>query len=77
ERIQMAIKIEISGFDKDFLPVFESLAKSLKATYCLLECDTPEEKKQSSMKKALEEMKNGEHETFKNFDEYKKAMREI
>ncbi|MCE7298448.1 hypothetical protein LZX29_09185, partial [Campylobacter coli] len=74
---QMAIKIEISGFDKDFLPVFESLAKSLKATYCLLECDTPEEKKQSSMKKALEEMKNGEHETFKNFDEYKKAMREI
>ncbi|MCW1354667.1 hypothetical protein OLP60_07790 [Campylobacter jejuni] len=25
----MAIKIEISGFDKDFLPVFESLAKSL------------------------------------------------
>ncbi|EAH8663683.1 hypothetical protein EVX84_09690 [Campylobacter coli] len=28
-RIQMAIKIEISGFDKDFLPVFESLAKSL------------------------------------------------
>ncbi|WP_162825679.1 hypothetical protein [Campylobacter jejuni] len=24
----MAIKIEISGFDKDFLPVFESLAKS-------------------------------------------------
>ncbi|WP_223207448.1 MULTISPECIES: hypothetical protein, partial [Campylobacter] len=75
--IQMAIKIEISGFDKDFLPVFESLAKSLKATYCLLECDTPEEKKQSSMKKALEEMKNGEHETFKNFDEYKKAMREI
>ncbi|EFN0461465.1 hypothetical protein O0P90_001755, partial [Campylobacter jejuni] len=56
---------------------FESLAKSLKATYCLLECDTPEEKKQSSMKKALEEMKNGEHETFKNFDEYKKAMREI
>ncbi|WP_223210583.1 MULTISPECIES: hypothetical protein, partial [Campylobacter] len=76
-RIQMAIKIEISGFDKDFLPVFESLAKSLKATYCLLECDTPEEKKQSSMKKALEEMKNGEHETFKNFDEYKKAMREI
>ena len=73
----MAIKIEISGFDKDFLPVFESLAKSLKATYCLLECDTPEEKKQSSMKKAVEEMKNGEHETFKNFDEYKKAMREI
>ena len=63
----MAIKIEISGFDKDFLPVFESLAKSLKATYCLLECDTPEEKKQSSMKKALEEMKNGEYETFKNF----------
>ncbi|EFQ8153574.1 hypothetical protein PI202_001921, partial [Campylobacter jejuni] len=53
------------------------LAKSLKATYSLLECDTPEEKKQSSMKKALEEMKNGEHETFKNFDEYKKAMREI
>lgn len=73
----MAIKIEISGFDKDFLPVFEGLAKSLKATYCLLECDTPEEKKQSSMKKALEEMKNGEYETFKNFDEYKKAMREI
>ncbi len=25
----MAIKIEISGFDKDFLPIFESLAKSL------------------------------------------------
>lgn len=51
-----------------FYLFFESLAKSLKATYCLLECDTPEEKKQSSMKKALEEMKNGEHETFKNFD---------
>lgn len=29
------------------------------------------------MKKALEEMKNGEYETFKNFDRYKKAMREI
>ncbi|HBK1821351.1 TPA: hypothetical protein LGC97_001937 [Campylobacter jejuni] len=27
----MAIKIEISGFDKDFLPVFESLAKSINA----------------------------------------------
>lgn len=26
----MSLKIEISGFDKDFLPVFESLAKSLK-----------------------------------------------
>ncbi|MCR6591987.1 hypothetical protein [Campylobacter insulaenigrae] len=73
----MAIKIEISGFDKDFLPVFESLAKSLRASYCLLEYDIPDEKKQSSMKKALEEMKNEEYETFKNFDEYKKAMREI
>ncbi|AJD03398.1 MULTISPECIES: hypothetical protein [Campylobacter] len=73
----MSIKIEISGFDKDFLPVFESLAKSLRASYCLLEYDIPDENKQSSMKKALEEMKNGEYETFKNFDEYKRAMREI
>ncbi|HEF7978036.1 TPA: hypothetical protein SBB82_001926, partial [Campylobacter jejuni] len=47
------------------------------ATYCLLECDTPEEKKQSSMKKALEEMKNGEHETFKNFDKIDLSQKPI
>lgn len=73
----MALKIEISGFDKDFLPVFESLAKSLKATYRLVEFETLQEQKENSIKKALQELKNGEYESYKDFKAYQKAMREI
>lgn len=73
----MALKIEISGFDKEFLPVFESLAKSLKASYKLINFETQQEQKENSMQKAIKELKNGEYETFKSFDEYKKAMRGI
>lgn len=73
----MAFRMEIVGINKDFLPVFESLAKSIKASYRLSELETPKEKKESSMKKALKELESGEYETFKNFNDYKKAMREV
>ncbi|EOG9532818.1 hypothetical protein ACLLIR_001703 [Campylobacter upsaliensis] len=73
----MAFKVEITGIDEKFLPVFESLAKSIRASYCLMRYETPQEKKESSMKKALQELENGEYESFKNFNEYKKAMREV
>lgn len=73
----MAFNVEINGVDERFLPVFESLAKSLRATYILKRYETPQEKKESSMKKALQELENGEYESFKDFNAYKKAMREV
>lgn len=73
----MAFNVEINGVDERFLPVFESLAKSIKASYSLTRYETPQEKKESSMKKALQELENGEYESFKDFNEYKKAMREV
>lgn len=73
----MIYKVEISGFDKEFLPVFENLAKSLKANYKVTILEATKEKRQISMQKAIKELKNGEYEAFKDFDEYKKAMRNV
>ena len=36
-----------------------------------------QKKGESSTQKALKELENGEYETFKDFNAYKKAMREI
>ena len=49
----------------------------MRATYILKRYETPQEKKESSMKKALQELENGEYESFKDFNAYKKAMREV
>ncbi len=63
--------IIVKNLKKEFLPAFKALAKGADAKV--------ESKKQklTSMQKALKEYKNQEFESFKNFDEYKKAMRSV
>lgn len=62
----------IENVKKEFLPVFESLAKSIKA-----DCQIKYSKSESSVQKAIKEIKKGKCESFNNFEEYKKAMRNV
>lgn len=73
----MTYKIEIESVKKEFLPVFEALAKSVKASYKTTTCKSTRKKRESGIDRALRELENGEYESFESFEEYKRAMSNV
>lgn len=66
----MTIVFEAENANEEFLKVVKDIAK-------LANIKLKTQKKESSTQKALQELENGEYETFEDFNAYKKAMSEL
>lgn len=66
----MTIVFEAENANEEFLKVVKDIAK-------LANIKLKTQKKESSTQKALQELDNGEYETFEDFNAYKKAMSEL
>ena len=66
----MTIVFEAENANEEFLKVVKDIAK-------LANIKLKTKKKESSTQKALQELENGEYETFEDFNAYKKAMSEL
>ena len=66
----MTIVFEAENANEEFLKVVKDIAK-------LANIKLKTQKKESSTQKALQELENGEYETFEAFNAYKKAMSEL
>ena len=66
----MTIDCGAENANEEFLKVVKDNAK-------LANIKLKKQKKESSTQKALQELENGEYETFEDFNAYKKAMSEL